>query len=325
MFESLGHYKILDRIGAGGMGEVYRARDTRLGRTVAIKVLPDDVAADSERRERFLADARASAALSHPNLAAVYEVGEDQGRLFLIEEFVPGETLKAVIAGRPLNPRRAADFAMQIADALAEAHGEGIVHGDIHPGNIFITPKDKAKVLDCGLAAWTTGGRQREAVSTLAPNTGAVAVAATLAYMSPEQARGELVDQRSDIFSLGLVIFEMLTGRRPFNATDLAALVQQVTTLRVPSTSTANRNVPAEFDPIVGKAISKNPDHRYQSAVTLSAELRSLAAILDVRSEVSEAANLPAHGEAPRRSLLPWVLMILVVVALAAVAWLRFR
>ena len=322
MFESLAQYKILDRIGAGGMGEVYRARDTRLGRTVAIKVLPDDVAADSERRERFLADARASAALSHPNLAAVYEVGEDQGRLFLVEEFVPGETLKAVIAGRPLNPRRAADFAMQIADALAEAHGEGIVHGDIHPGNIFITPKDKAKVLDCGLAAWTTGGRQREAVSTLAPDTGPVA--ATLAYMSPEQARGELVDQRSDIFSLGLVIFEMLTGRRPFNATDIPALVQQVTTLRVPSTSTANRHVPAEFDPIVGKSISKSPDHRYQSAVTLSAELRSLAAILDVRSEVSEAANLPAQGEAPRRSLLPWILMILVVVALAAAAWLKF-
>ena len=177
MFESLGHYKILDRIGAGGMGEVYRARDTRLGRTVALKVLDPHVAGDPERRARFLQDARAAAALSHPNIAALYEIGEDQGQLFLVFEFVPGETLKTVIGGRPLNPRRAIDLAVQIADALADAHAEGIVHRDIKPDNIIVTPKGNAKILDFGLAAWTTGGAEREhaaeavTVTVTAPGT----------------------------------------------------------------------------------------------------------------------------------------------------------
>src|SRR5476649_728644 len=139
MFETLGHYKILERIGAGGMGEVYRARDTRLGRTVAIKVLPADVADDPDRRERFLSEARATAALSHPNIAALYEIGEEEGHLYLVFEFVPGETLKNAMAGRPMNPRRAIDLATQIADALAEAHTEGIVHRDIKPANIMVT------------------------------------------------------------------------------------------------------------------------------------------------------------------------------------------
>src|SRR5262252_1755195 len=194
MFESLGHYKILERIGAGGIGEVYRARDTRLGRTVAIKVLAADVADDPERRERFVREARATAALSHPNIAALYEIGEDQGQLFLVFEFVPGETLSHVIAGRPLNPRRAIEFATQIADALADAHAEGVVHRDLKPTNIIITPKDKAKILDFGLAAWTAGGAQRERA---AADTTAGASLATVAYMSPEQALGEKGDQRT--------------------------------------------------------------------------------------------------------------------------------
>src|SRR5256885_6971555 len=147
MIETFGQYKILARIGAGGMGEVYRARDTRHGRTVAIRVLPADLAGDHERRERLMREARASAALSHPNIAALYEVGEDQGHVFLAFEFVPGEPLSAVIGGRPLNRRRAVDLAVQIADALAEAHGAGIVHRDIKPGNIIVTPKGAAKIL----------------------------------------------------------------------------------------------------------------------------------------------------------------------------------
>src|SRR5262244_1606004 len=162
------------------------------------------------RRERFLRDARATAALSHPNIAALYEVGEDQGQLFLVFEFVPGETLDHVIAGRPLNARRAIDFATQIADALADAHAEGIVHRDIKPANIIITPKDKAKVLDFGLATWTTGGADREpaAHQATARVTSAGTPLGTAAYMSPEQALGEKVDSRTDIFSLGVVLFE---------------------------------------------------------------------------------------------------------------------
>ena len=162
MVESLGDYKILDRIGAGGMGEVFRARDTRLGRTVAIKVIGPQIADDPGRRERFLEEARAAATLSHPNIAALYEIGEDQGQLFLVFEFVPGESLKTVIGGRPLNPRRAIDLAVQVADALADAQAGGIVHRDIKPASIMVTPKGNAKILDFGLSTWTAGGAERE-------------------------------------------------------------------------------------------------------------------------------------------------------------------
>src|SRR4051794_25663363 len=194
MFETLGHYKILERLGAGGMGEVYRARDTRLGRTVAIKVLVESVAGDPDRRARFLEDARAAAALSHPNIAALYEIGEDQNQLFLVFEFAPGETLTTVIGGRPINPRRAVDLAVQIADALAEAHAAGIVHRDIKPANIIVTPKGNAKVLEFGLVAWTAGGAERAHAVAATTDAGEPATPGTVPYMSPEQALDERVD-----------------------------------------------------------------------------------------------------------------------------------
>jgi len=324
MFESLGHYKILERIGAGGMGEVYRARDTRLGRTVAIKVLAADVADDPERRERFVREARATAALSHPNIAALYEIGEDQGQLFLVFEFVPGETLNHVIGGRPLNPRRAIDFATQIADALADAHAEGIVHRDIKPANIIITPKDKAKVLDFGLATWTAGGAEREQAAHEATVmvTSAGTTLGTAAYMSPEQALGEKVDHRTDIFSLGIVLFEMVTGRLPFTGTTPTAVALQIVQGTAPPPSSVNRSVPAEIDVIAGRALSKDLAGRYETAATMAAELRSLGAILDVRSEVSEAAGGVAAAAGPReRSGIGWLVVALLLAALAALAW----
>ena len=215
MHEMLGQYKILDRIGAGGMGEVYRARDTRLGRTVAIKVLPADVAGDPDRRARFMQEARATAALSHPNIAALYEIGEDQGHIFLVFEFVPGDTLKTLIGGRPMNLRHAIDVAVQLADALADAHAEGIVHRDIKPANIIVTPKDAAKILDFGLATWTAGGVERETAATMLATTAGTTMG-TVAYMSPEQALGSELDPRGDLFSFGVVLYEMATGVRPF-------------------------------------------------------------------------------------------------------------
>jgi serine/threonine protein kinase/TolB-like protein len=226
MFETLGHYKILDRIGAGGMGEVYRARDTRLGRTVAIKVLAATVAGDGERRDRFLQEARATAALSHPNISALYEIGDENGQLYLVFEFVPGETLAAAIAGRPLNPRRALDLSIQMADAIADAHAAGIVHRDIKPANIIVTPKGHAKILDFGLATWTSGGSDRDQAATMVA-TAAGTTLGTVAYMSPEQALGEAVDERTDIFSLGIVLFEMLTGKLPFQGATSTALALQ--------------------------------------------------------------------------------------------------
>ena len=323
MFETLGHYNILERIGAGGMGEVYRARDTRLGRTVAIKVLPADVAADPDRRARFLQEARATAALSHPNIAALYEIGEDQDQLFLVFEYVPGETLKNVIAGRPMNPRRAIDLAVQIADALADAHAEGIVHRDIKPDNIIVTPKGNAKILDFGLATWTTGGADREHVGQAATmmNTAEGTTLGTVAYMSPEQALGERVDHRTDIFSLGIVLFEMLTGKLPFAGATSTALALQIVQAPAPVPSAINPSLPAEFDPIVGKAMAKSIDQRYNAAVSLAAELRSVGAILDVRSDMQEAAAVFVPSQPARRSMSGWLALMLVIAALGAAAW----
>jgi non-specific serine/threonine protein kinase len=327
MFESLGQYKILDRIGAGGMGEVYRARDTRVGRTVAIKVMTAELAGDSDRRERFLREARASAALSHPNIAALYEIGEDQGQLFLAFEFVPGETLKNVIAGRPLNPRRAVDFAAQIADALAEAHAHGIVHRDIKPDNVIITPKDKAKILDFGLATWTTGGAERDLAAdtaTVMATTVGTALG-TVAYMSPEQALGKRVDHRTDIFSVGIVLFEMLTGKLPFAGKTATALALEIVQSTPAPASTINRAVPAELDAVLSKALAKGLEQRYESAATMTAELFSVAAILDMRTEISESSKAPSAGAAPPRRGRPffkWLVVALLLLT-AIAAWLE--
>jgi eukaryotic-like serine/threonine-protein kinase len=326
MFESLGDYKILDRIGAGGMGEVYRARDARLGRTVAIKVIDPQVTADPQRRDRFLKEARAAATLSHPNIAALYGIGEDQGELFLVFEFVPGENLKTVIGGRPLNPRRAIDLAVQIADALADAQAEGIIHRDIKPSNIIVTPKGNAKILDFGLAAWTNGGAEREhaaeavTVRVTAPGT----TQGTVAYMSPEQALGGQLDHRTDIFSLGIVMFEMLTGKLPFSGATSTALALQIVQAQAPLPSSVNRSLPVELDHIVSKALAKSLDHRYESAVTLSAELRSVGAILDVRSDANPPPALQVAVQQPRRrSAGAWMIWLLVLAALTAVGWLE--
>jgi len=323
MLETLGHYKILDRIGAGGMGEVYRARDTRLGRTVAIKLPAADIIADADRRDLFLRDARAAAALSHPNIAALYEIGDDEGRLFLAFEFVPGATLKTVIAGRALNPRRAVDLGVQIADALADAHAAGILHRDIKPDNIIVTPKGNAKVLDFGLAAWTRGGAERKAAAAMTePGPGGIdAVRGSVPYMSPEQALGEQGDDRTDIFSLGIVLFEMLTGKLPFNASTSAALAVQIVQAPAPAPSALNPALPRELDGIVAKTLAKSLDQRYGAAVTLAAELRAVAAILDVRSTASEPPSVvPLHAP-PKRSYGRWIVLAMLLAALAAAAW----
>ena len=320
MFETLGHYKILDRIGAGGMGEVYRARDTRLGRTVAIKVLKAGIAGDPDRRARFLQEARATAALSHPNIATLFEIGEDQDELFLVFEYAPGETLKQTIAGRPMNPRRAVDLAVQIADALADAHAEGIVHRDIKPENIIVTPKGNAKILDFGLATWTVSGSEREQAATMM-DTAAGTTLGTIAYMSPEQALGEQVDHRTDIFSLGVVMFEMLTGKLPFKGTTATAVGLQIVQAAAPLPSAVNPSLPAEFDAITGKAMAKSLEQRYASAATLSAELRSVGAILDTRSDIQEAAAVFAPAQPVRRSLAGWIVALLVLATLGGGAW----
>lgn len=308
MLDALGHYKLLGPIGVGRMGELFRARDTRAGRTVAIRVVADEIAGVPERRQEFLEAARATAALSHPNIAALYEIGDDQGRLFLVSEFVPGDTLRTLIAGRPLNPRHALDHAIQLADALADAHADGICHNDIRPGNIIITPKGIAKFVDMGLGAWTAG---RAAGAVIG---GAGATIEAVAYMSPERLLGQATDERADIFSLGAVLFEMLTGTPPFGATPASAPGVQVPP-RPPSA--INRSLSPELDTIVLKMLATSLDHRYEAMATAAAELRSVAAILDVREGASEP--MPVAVAAPRRRRTGlWLTAALVALGLIA-------
>ncbi|HEV3056713.1 MAG TPA: serine/threonine-protein kinase [Vicinamibacterales bacterium] len=326
MLEQLSHYKILERMGSGSMGVVYRARDTQLGRTVAIEVLPAAVAGDAERRERFLQEAHTAARLSHPNVVALYEVGEDAGELFLVLEFIPGEALSTVIAGRALNPRRAIHFAGQVADALADAHAAGIVHRDVNPDTIVVTPKGNAKVLDLGFATWTSRGAAREEALT-ALQTGATSAGVapgTVAYLSPEQARGGEVDQRSDIFSLGVVLYEMLTGLPPFQGATPAEILLQVSQSPAARPSTINKNVPRELDPIVGKALEKNPDSRFQSAATFAAELRAVDGALERRAGSAARAVAPALITRPRRTFSGWIVAVLFAGAVAALGALWY-
>jgi eukaryotic-like serine/threonine-protein kinase len=318
MLEALGQYKILGLIGIGRMGELYRARDTRAGRTVAIRVLADDIARDPVRRGRYLKDARAATTLSHPNIAVMYEFGSDQGHLFMVSEYVPGDTLKAVIAGRPLNPRHAIDHGIQLADALAEAHAADVVHGDIRPDNIVITPKGNAKFLDFGLGAWTGSGTgRREAPAALATDTATAPDA--VAYMSPEQVLGEQADYRTDIFSLGAVVFEMLTGAPPFSAASASALAMQIVQTRPTAPSALNPALPAELDAIVLRMLAKSLDQRCESAASIAAELRSIAAMLDVRDDAAEPAGAVIDSARRSRGAGLWIMLaVLAAFVLAA-------
>ena len=325
MRDTLGQYKILDRIGAGEIGELYRARDTRLGRTVAIRLLASHLDDDGDRRERFLKDARSGLALSHPNITALYEIGEDRDVRFLVFEFVPGEPLSTIIGGRSLNPRRALDLTIQLADAPAQAHAGGVGHFDLKPDNVLVTPKGHAKILDFGLSEWTAGGKARAGASRLAAVAAEDAdqvLARTIPYLSPEQALGEPADSRSDIFSLGSVLFEMLTGKLPFPAATHSAQVLQILLSPAPAPATVSPALPVELDAIVARMLAKNPDGRYASASTVAEELRSVTSILDVRDGVSEPLVVTKRSRLER---VGWVIAALILVVLVGIVWLAVR
>ena len=305
MPEVIAHYKLLEQIGRGGLGDVYRARDTRLGRTVAIKFPSGDLTTDPVRREALLSQAHTLTALSHPSIATLFEVGEDRERPYLVFEFVPGEPLSAMIDGRPIHPRRAVDFGIQLADALADAHVVNLVHGDIRPATIVVTPKDRAKLLDYGMSAFTGRGTAR------APGGDPARHDATVPYLPPEEIAGARPDPRGDIFALGCVLFEMLTGRQAFPMPARQS---------PPPPSAANRAVPAELDAIVARMLMPDPDARYQSAATIAAELRGVAAILDVRTATHEAEFTMETPSGARR-LTAWLLALGAVAAVLAAAW----
>lgn len=317
MTGSIAHYNLLDRIGSGGLGEVYRARDTKIGRTVALKLLPEGLLKDPPELERFLADAYGAASLSHPNIATLFEVGCDNGRHFLAYEFVQGSTLRQQIAGRGLNTRHALEIAVQLADAVTEAHTHGIVHTDLRPETIVISDKGSAKILDFGMAAWTRGGAAR-ALAASSPESLRGEAAGIAAYLSPEQAIGGVVDARTDVFSLGIIVYEMLTGRNPFAGVDPAATLLNISRSSPPPVTCTSPELPREFDTMLARAMAKDIAARQESAASFSAELRSVAAVLDVRAgDARPVELLPLDEEA---SGLQWWLAGAAAIALGAAA-----
>jgi serine/threonine protein kinase/Flp pilus assembly protein TadD len=274
---TLSHYQIVSLLGVGGMGEVYRARDTRLDRTVALKVLPSEVAADQQRMRRFVGEAKAASALNHPSVAHIYEIGEAEGVSFIAMEYVEGQTLSAKIGDRPLEVAEVIEIGIQAADALDEAHSKGITHRDLKPANIMVTPRGQVKVLDFGLAKINRPGEQDAdtSLSTLMQTTPGV-VMGTVPYMSPEQALGRDVDHRSDLFSLGVVLYELATARRPFSGMNAGETLDLILHAQPEAISHFNHDVPEELERIVGKCLEKQREQRYQSAGELLVDLKNL-------------------------------------------------
>jgi serine/threonine protein kinase len=323
---AIAHYNLLERIGEGGLGEVYRARDTRSGRTVALKLGP--ALAGGAARQALLQDAQAAAALSHPNVATLFEVGDDDGRPFLAYEFVQGTPLRGSMSGTPMNTRRAFDLAIQIADALADAHAHGVVHQDLRPDNVIESGKGSAKILDFGMSAWTRGGRTR-ALAAASPDTLGPAAAAIVAYMSPEQALGSGADARTDVFSLAVMVYEMVTGTHPFAAGDPATTLINVTQRAAAPPTSVNPELPPLVDGVLARAMAKALEGRTDSAARFAAELRRCRTLLESRSGPPRLA--PARGTY-RPDVLPleeerggaalwWILAALGLGAGAAVWW----
>ena len=307
--QTISHYKVLSKLGEGGMGVVYKAEDTKLKRFVALKFLRSDVLEDEEHRERFLREAQAAAALDHPNICTVYEIDEVEGKTFISMAFIEGQTVKDKIAERPLKLEEALDIAVQTAQGLQAAHEKGIVHRDIKSANLMVTPQGQVKVMDFGLAQLAERSQLTKTATILG----------TPAYMSPEQAQRLPTERRTDIWSLGVVIYEMVTGRLPFEAERQEAILNAIGS-EEPEPITALRvGVPTELDRIVGKAMAKSPDERYQHVDEMLVDLRML--LKERESGASRAAPLRQRGF--RKTAWRAGAALAAVVLVAAVVWLR--
>src|SRR5215208_839864 len=292
--EKVSHYRILEKLGAGGMGVVYLAEDMKLGRKVAIKILSEEFTTNKDRLHRFEQEASAASNLNHPNILTIHEVGTDEGRHYIATEFIDGVTLRRKMAAAQLETPEILDIAVQIGSALEEAHAAGIVHRDIKPDNVMVRRNGYVKVLDFGLAKLTEtvdrSPSDAEASTRVLVQTDAGVVMGTSHYMSPEQARGKPVDARSDIWSLGVVIYEMVAGRTPFDGETSTDVIVAITQREPPPLARFAPNVPAELDWIVMKALRKDRDERYQTVKELLTDLRRLRQRLDFETELERSS-----------------------------------
>ena len=290
--QTISHYRIVEQLGAGGMGVVYKAQDSRLDRAVALKFLPEKLAQQPQALERFRREARAASALNHPGICTIYDIGEQDGRAFIAMEFIDGETLRSHIHGKPLPLEEVLELGIQIAEALEAAHAEGIIHRDIKPANIFVTKRGRAKVLDFGLAkACSQRNHRGDADSDgESPDSNSIVgiISGTPSYMSPEQVRGDGLDPRTDIFSLGLVLYEMATGRQAFGGGTGGIIIEAVLTRPPVSVRSINPDIPPRLEEIIDKALHKDRDQRYQHAADLRADLQRLKREIDSGSRAGD-------------------------------------